>query len=26
LADLGEQVFQMGVIAERGQGAAVVIR
>ena len=26
LADLGEQVFQMGVIAERGDGAAVVIR
>jgi phosphoribosylformylglycinamidine cyclo-ligase len=26
LADLGEQVFQIGVIAERGGGAAVVIR
>jgi phosphoribosylformylglycinamidine cyclo-ligase len=26
LADLGEQVFQMGVIAERGDGTAVVIR
>jgi hypothetical protein len=25
LADLGEQVFQIGVIADRGQGAAVVI-
>jgi phosphoribosylformylglycinamidine cyclo-ligase len=25
LADLGEQVFQIGVIADKGDGAAVVI-